>query len=92
MICSCIILIGKSRISCRFFTMIPFSLWFFYCSDQYKMGTENMIQPFSLTFNLQFSIFPYFYLFIFQKEQNLTKSSSLEIKKSFSLPRLLAFV
>ena len=92
MICSCIILIGKSRISCRFFTMIPFSLCFFYCSDQYKMGTENMIQPFSLTFNLQFSIFPYFYLFIFQKEQNLTKSSSLEIKKSFSLLRLLAFV
>jgi len=32
------------------------------------------------------------YLFIFQKEQNLTRSSCLEIKKSFSLLRLLAFV
>ena len=76
MICSCIILIGKSRISCRFFTMIPFSLWFIYCSDQYKMGTEYMKPPFLLTFNLQFSIFPYFYFFILQKEQNLTRGSS----------------
>ena len=55
--------------------MISFSLCFFYCSDQYKMGTENMKPPFSLTFNLQYIIFPYFYLFIFQKEQNLTRSS-----------------
>ena len=74
------------------FTMISFFLCFFYCSDQYKLGTENMKPPFSLTFNLQYSIFPYFYLFIFQKEQNLTRSSSLEIKESFSLLRLLAFV
>ena len=75
-----------------FFTMISFSLCFFCCSDQYKMRTENMEPPFSLTFNLQYSIFPYFYLFIFQKEQNLTRSSSLEIKNSFSLLRWLAFV
>ena len=73
--------------------MTSFSLSvFFYCSDQYKMGTENMKPLFSLTFNLQYIIFPYFYLFIFQKEQNLTRSSSLEIKNSFSLLRLLAFV
>ena len=45
-----------------------------------------MKPPFSPTFNLQFSIFPFF-IFIFQKEQNLTRSSSLEIKKSFSLLR-----
>ena len=59
------------------FTMISFFLcfFFFYCSDQYKLGTENMKPPFSLTFNLQYIIFPYFYLFIFQKEQNLTRSS-----------------
>ena len=92
MICLCIILIGKSRISCKFFTMIPFSFWFFYCSDRYKMGNENMKPPISLIFKLQFSIFPYFYLFIFQKEQNLTRSPSLEIKKSFSLLRWLDFV
>ena len=74
------------------FTMISFFLCFFYCSDQYKLGAENMKPPISLTFNLQFSIFPYFYLFIFQKEQNLTRSSSLEIKEPFSLLRCLAFV
>ena len=74
------------------FIMISFSLCFFYCSDQYKMGTKNMKPPFSLTFNLQYIIFPCFYLFIFQKEQNLTRSSSLEIKNSFSLLRWLAFV
>ena len=46
--------------------MISFSLcFFFYCSDQYKMGTENMKPPFSLTFNLQYIIIPYFYLFIY---------------------------
>ena len=72
--------------------MISFSLWLFYCSDQYKMGTENMESPFSLTFNLQYSIFPYFYFFILQKEQNLTRSYSLEIKKSFSLLRWLDFL
>ena len=74
------------------FTMISFFLWLFYCSDRYKLGTENMQPPFSLTFNLQYGIFPYFYLFIFQKEQNLTRSSSLEIKEPFSLLRCLAFV
>ena len=58
--CSCINLIGESRISFSFFTMISFSLWLFYCSDLYKMETENMELPFSLTFNLQFSIFPSF--------------------------------
>ena len=71
--------------------MISFSLGFSYCSDQYKMGTENMKPPFSLTFNLQNIISPYFYLFIFQKEQNLTRSSSLEIKNSFSLNLDLSF-
>ena len=85
MICSCIILIGKSRISCRFFTMISFSLWLFYCSDQYKMGTENIEPPFSLTFNLQFSIFPYFYFTeraesnekFFSRNQEVILSASL---------------
>ena len=67
MICSCIILIGESRISCRLFTLISFSLCLFYCSDQYKMGTEYMKPPFSLTFNLQFSIFPLFYFFYFSE-------------------------
>ena len=71
-----------------FFAMISFSLWPFYRSDKYKLEIGNMKPPFSLTFNLQFSIFHYFYfIFIFQKEQNLTRSSSLEIKKSFSLLR-----
>ena len=51
-----------------------------------------MKPPFSLTFNLQYIIFLYFYLYIFQKEQNLTRSSSLEIKNPFSLLRWLAFV
>ena len=76
MICSCIILIDENRISCRLFTLLSFSLCLFYCSDQYKMGTEYMKPPFLLTFNLQFSIFPYFYFFILQKEQNLTRGSS----------------
>ena len=57
-ICSCIILIGKSRISCSFFTTISFSLWLFYCSDKYKLGIENMKPPFSLT---------YFYFFFFSE-------------------------
>ena len=67
------------------FTMISFFLcFFFYCSDQYKLGTENMKPPFSLTY--------FYFFFIFQKEQNLTRSSSQQIKKSFSLLRWLAFV
>ena len=78
-ICSCIILIGKSRISCTFLTTISFSLWLFYCSDKYKLGIENMKPPFSLTY--------FYFFFIFRKEQNLTRSSSQEIKKSFSLLR-----
>ena len=48
-----------------FFTMISFSLSLFYCSDQYQLGTENTKQPFSLTCNLKFSIFPFFYCFYF---------------------------
>ena len=84
-ICSCINLIGESIISFRFFTMISFSLWLFYCSDQYKMGTENMEPPFSLTFNLQFSIFPYFYFTeraesnekFFSRNQEVILSASL---------------
>ena len=43
--------------------MTSFSLWLFYCSDQYKLGTENMKAPFHLllTCNLAFSlIFIYF--------------------------------
>ena len=57
-ICSCIILIGKSRISCRFLTTISFSLWLFYCSDKYKLGIENMKPP--SAFHLLTFIFFYF--------------------------------
>ena len=53
MICSCIILIGKSRISCRFFTLISFSL----CLFLLFWSIQNA--------NLQFSIFPLFLCFYF---------------------------
>ena len=64
--CSCITLLGKSRISCSFFHHDFFlSLAFLLSSDQYKLATENTKPPFSLTCNLKFSIFPFFYCLYF---------------------------
>ena len=86
-ICSCIILIGRAEflVVFFFFAMISFSLWPFYRPDKYKLGIENMKPPISLTFNLQFSIFPYFYFTeraesnekFFSRNQEVILSASL---------------